>query len=236
MQMATRRLEVQITGDARKAKAAMGDVESRAGRMRSKLNGIAKGVAVGIAAGGVALAVGVVAGLKSAYTAALESRKISRETERVVRTTGKAAGVSAKYVGKYAGKLSMLTGVDDEVIAVRRERAADVHEGDRIKVGKPATTMFDQASARRAGHVVGVGHGPEDGSVIQVGKALNDPIKGITALCKAGRCVVHGAAEGADQDAGRVGRHARRPEDHPEASSPPSSVAPRRRRRLRWTS
>lgn len=181
--MATRRLEVVITGDASRAKNAMSDVESRAGRMRGKLLSIGKSVATGLAIGGVAVAGGVALGLKSAVEAALESQKIARETERVVRTTGGAAGVSAKQVGDYATSLSKLTGVDDELIQ-SGENLLLTFTDVQNKTGK-GNDIFNQATAAALDMSTALGTDMK-GATIQVGKALNDPVKGITALSRAG--------------------------------------------------
>lgn len=181
--MAQRKLEVVITGDARKAKAAMGEVEGRAGRMRSKLASIGKAAAIGIASAGVGLAVGVAAGLKSAYDAAQESAKISRETARVIKTTGKAANVTEKHVGDYAETLAELTGVDDELIQSGSNLLL-TFTNIRNEVGK-GNDIFDQATAMAVDMSTALGTDVKSAS-IQLGKALNDPIKGITALSRAG--------------------------------------------------
>jgi hypothetical protein len=92
-------------------------------------------------------------------------------------------------VDRLATRLSNLVGVDDEVIAAGANMLL-TFKGIRNEVGK-GNRIFDQASAvildmTAAMHQGEVSQQGLEKATIQVGKALNDPIKGITALTRVG--------------------------------------------------
>jgi hypothetical protein len=115
--------------------------------------------------------------------AAEESRAIGRQTEAVITSMGNASNITAAEVANLAEKLSKKAGIDDELIqsgqnvlltfaAVRNE----VGEGNQI---------FDRATTAALDMSVALGQDMQS-SVTQLGKALNDPISGITALTRVG--------------------------------------------------
>lgn len=121
---------------------------------------------------------------------ARESQKVGALTEQVIKSTGRAAGVSAKEVGDLSTALSLKTGVDDEVI----QRGANMlltFKNVRDEVGKnndifsQSVAITEDMAAAMAG---GQGGNQLDlkSSSILVGKALNDPVKGLTALTRVG--------------------------------------------------
>lgn len=147
-------------------------------------------VAQGIAAVGPALAgLAVGAGIKQFIDDARESAKVGRLTEQVVRSTGGAAKITADQVGDLATAISNKTGADDEAIQSGQNLLL-TFTNIRNGVGK-GNDIFNQASqaitdmtaALNGGEVTAEGM---KSSSIQLGKALNDPIKGVTALQKVG--------------------------------------------------
>lgn len=131
-------------------------------------------------AAGVGAVAGVV-GYKLA-SAAYESQKVMKQTEAIIKSTGSAANVTADQVGKLSTKLSMQIGVDDELI----QKSANL-----LLTFKQVTNqlgennqIFDRAviAAQDLGNVFG----SADAAAMQLGKALSDPEKGITALRRAG--------------------------------------------------
>ncbi len=150
--------------------------------------GSAKGVhtqmakVAGAFAGGV-LAAGTISYLKNSVAAAEESRKIAAITAQVVKTTGGAAKLTAAQVGDLAEKISLKTGVDDEAIQSAQNLLLTFTKV-RNEVGK-GNDIFTQASQIAVDMGVALKNGPEAGA-IQLGKALNDPIKGVTALSRVG--------------------------------------------------
>jgi hypothetical protein len=138
--------------------------------------GIKTGAVVGVAALGTL----AVAGVK-AFQAFEEAEAQSRKLNQVLDNMGESAAAPA--VEELAEKLRKLTGVDDEV----------------IKQGQTLLATFSNV-AQSAGDVGGVferatiaavdlsatGFGSVESASVMLGKALQDPEKGITALGRAG--------------------------------------------------
>jgi len=146
------------------------------------LDKAATNMAVGlakVAAAGAAVAGAI--GYKLA-AAAYESQKVMAQTEAIVKSTGGAAGVTAKQVAALSEQLSMQIGVDDELI----QKSANLlltFKQVQNQVGE-GNQIFNRAvtAAQDLGNVFG----SADAAAMQLGKALSDPEKGITALRRAG--------------------------------------------------
>jgi len=142
--------------------------------LTNTIKNVAKvGAAVGAAAG--------VIGFKLA-SAAYESQKVMAQTTAIIKATGGAAGVTASQVSKLSEQLSMQIGVDDELI----QKSANLlltFKQVQNQVGE-GNNIFDRAviTAQDLGNVFG----SADAAAMQLGKALSDPEKGITALRRAG--------------------------------------------------
>lgn len=156
-------------------------LNSASSGFKSTFGKISKVVALGM--GGAAVAM-----LGFAKDAA-ESAKVTRMVEQVVKSTGGVAGVSAEAVDKLATSISNKTGADDEAIASGAALLLTftnvkngVGEGNDI-FNQATQTAVDMAAAMNGGEVSADGL---KGANIQLGKALNDPIKGISALSKVG--------------------------------------------------
>jgi hypothetical protein len=131
-------------------------------------------------AAGVAVAAGAI-GYKLA-SAAYESQKVMAQTNAIIKATGGAANVTATQVSNLSETLSMQIGVDDELI----QKSANLlltFKQIQNQVGEN-NNIFDRAviTAQDLGNVFG----SADAAAMQLGKALSDPVKGITALRRAG--------------------------------------------------
>jgi hypothetical protein len=135
---------------------------------------------VGKLAAGVAVAAGAI-GFKLA-SAAYESQKVMKQTEAIIKATGGAAGVTAEQIAKLSGKLSMQIGVDDELIQKTANLLLTFKQVQN-QTGEN-NNIFDRAiiAAQDLGNVFG----SADAAAMQLGKALSNPVKGITALNRAG--------------------------------------------------
>ena len=133
---------------------------------------------------GAVLTAGVVIDFfKGAIAEAQEAAKVTRLTQAVIKSTGQAANVSAAQVADLAESMSELSGVDDEVI----QSGANVlltFTRIRNEAGK-GNDIFDQGTEAALNLSAALGTDLQ-ASMILVGKALNDPIAGLTALKKAG--------------------------------------------------
>jgi hypothetical protein len=151
--------------------------ESRTRRAGQQIGtGIRRGAA--LAAGGLSFLAGNVAlGLDSL----IELEKQTAQTNAVLKSTKGAAGITAQAVGQLAEKFEGLNAtIGDEVIR-SSENMLLTFTNIRGKAFEPALkAVLDLNTA--------MGNGPEGltKTAIQVGKALNDPSIGLTALRKVG--------------------------------------------------
>lgn len=118
--------------------------------------------------------------ISDGISAARETAKLNAQTDAVLKSTGNAAGTSAKHIADYASALSAAAGKslfgDDQI--QQSENMLLTFTNIRGKVLDAATAIsVDMAQA--------LGGAPKD-NAIQLGKALNDPIKGVTALTRVG--------------------------------------------------
>jgi phage-related protein len=179
-------LVVRITGKDTGLKATLVDAGHDVDRFGDRFDGLGHKMASfgKVAALGLgAAAVGVGAFLKSSAEAAEEARKVMAQTEAVIKSTGGAAKVSAKDIGTLADELAGFTGIDDEVIASGANMLL-TFTNIRNEIGK-GNNIFDQATKAALNMSVAMGTDMKS-SALLVGKALNDPIAGMTALTRSG--------------------------------------------------
>lgn len=160
-------------GDEAGAKAGTG--------LKSKLGASLKGVP-GLLAGAFVVKKGFDF-FASTVADARESQKVSAQTSAVLKSTGAAAGLSAAQVGDLATALSNKTGMDDEAIQ-SGENLLLTFTNIRNEAGK-GNDIFSQTSGIMADMSAALGQDTKS-SALQLGKALNDPIRGVTALQRVG--------------------------------------------------
>lgn len=131
--------------------------------------------------GAIAAAIGGY-GLKSAVDHAMtvwgEQEQAMAKLRGTLNATGGAAGFTAEQLMEYAGALQKSTTFGDEAI-INGEAILATFKNIRGDVFKEATgAMLDMTAVM----------GGEDlkGAAIQLGKALNDPIRGMAALAEVG--------------------------------------------------
>ena len=146
-----------------------------------KMGGGLKKVAFGIAGAFAGIQIGGF--LKGAVEEAAESAKIGRVTEQTIKATGAAAKVTADQVGALATSLSNKTAVDDELVQTGANLLL-TFKNIRNEAGKN-NNIFDKATAAALDLSAG-GFGSVESASVMLGKALNDPIKGVTALGRVG--------------------------------------------------
>lgn len=161
----------KLEGGSAKGAFALGTLDKSA---TAAVKGLAK------AAAGVAVVAGAI-GYKLA-SAAYESQKVMAQTTAIITATGGAANVTAQQVEALSQKLSMQIGVDDELIQSSanllltfKQVQNQAGEGNDI-FNRAVTSAQDLANV----------FGDANGAAKQLGKALSDPVAGITALRKAG--------------------------------------------------
>jgi len=141
------------------------------------LGGLASGalsVGLGVAAAGIA---GLGAGLTLAVSEAMGAQEVLAQTEAVIKSTGGAAGMTAQAIGDLATELSHNS----------RFAGDAIQEGENLlltftNIGAETFPMATQAMVDMA-----TAMGTDvSGGAIQLGKALNDPVAGISALSRVG--------------------------------------------------
>jgi len=135
----------------------------------------------GLIASGISALSGVVSGfVTDAFADARETQQLMAQTNAVITSTGGAAGVTAQHVADLASSLSDAAGKslfgDDQIQASTNLL---------LTFTNLKGAVLDSATAISVDMAQAMGGAPKD-SAIQLGKALNDPINGITALSRVG--------------------------------------------------
>lgn len=159
----------------------VGDSAEKAGKKGSGFGTMIKG-AMGIAAGAIAAA-GIGDFFKDSIAEARESQKVGALTAQVLKSTGGAAKISAAQVGDLATAISNKSGIDDEAI----QSGANLlltFKNIRNEAGK-GNDIFSQTTQIMTDVSAAMGQEPK-AAAIQLGKALNDPVKGIAQLNRIG--------------------------------------------------
>lgn len=169
------RLEVDRSGFDRDWSRAQRDVSHGSSVIGKTAKAGFLALGVGVAAAGTAL-------FKFSRDA-IEAQKVTEQTNAVIKSTGGVANVSAKDVDRLATSLMKKTGVDDEAIK-SGENMLLTFTRVRNETGK-GNDIFDRATRATLDLSVAMGKDMQS-SAILVGKALNDPIRGATALTRAG--------------------------------------------------
>src|SRR3954454_24978141 len=185
-----RKIAVEIVGDSRslerafKRSAAGADKFdrqiSKTGRGRKAFSGLTKGAGLLTGALGVG---GLTTAIQSSFGEMADSQKVAAQTAAVLKSTKGAANVTAGQVDKLATSLMNKSGVDDEAIK-SGENLLLTFTNIRNGVGKN-NKIFDNATGTLLDMSTALGQDTKS-SAIQLGKALNNPIKGITALQRVG--------------------------------------------------
>lgn len=168
-------LSKQIDGEVTGAGKAAG---GKAGK--GFLGGMGGTLKAGVAAVGIGAVVGLAT---SAAKAAQESAKVAAITDATIKATGGAANVTAAQVGELAASLSMKTGIDDEQIQTGQNMLLTFK--NVANAAGEGNDVFNQAS-EAALNLSAAGFGSVESASVMLGKALNDPLKGITALQRVG--------------------------------------------------
>jgi len=185
-------LKAVLIGEDRSMGRTFDNVGRKADGAKRKTGGFGKSFALlagPIGAGIAAIGLGGAAlgkftdFLGSSVAEARESEKVGKTTAQIIKATGGAAKVSAGQVGALAESLSEKAGVDDEVIQTGANMLL-TFKNVRNEAGQ-GSAVFDRATAA-AVDLSASGFGSVDSSAKMLGKALNDPLKGIGALGKAG--------------------------------------------------
>lgn len=185
------KIEIDVLAKAKQAQAQIRGVTGDLGGMKkatTSAGAVFKGVlgstvvTKGIEMAGAAIGK-MTDVLADSVAEARESQKVNATTAQIIKATGGAAKITSDQVGDLATAISNKTGVDDEAI----QSGANLlltFKNVRNEAGK-GSKIFDRAT-QAAADLSAAGFGSIEGSSKMLGKALNDPIKGISALGRAG--------------------------------------------------
>lgn len=166
-------LTIKILSDASKASAGMDDAASKTSKFQ-------KGLSSGAKVGAVALVGLAAAGTK----ATLAAEEVASANARVTQTLSNAGMDKATdRVLDYAKSLEGSLGIDEKVIKNTQAKLATFHS--LAASAGEAGGAFDRATLA-AQDMAAAGFGDAESNAVQLGKALEDPVKGITALNKSG--------------------------------------------------
>jgi hypothetical protein len=172
--MPTHREDVEIVVSAKdEATKTMRGIGSS---ISTAIGTFAGGAALNLATSGFqALSSAVAGGISDARDAA----QVFAQTQAVIASTGGAAGFTAEQIADMAGSLSAASGAslfgDDDI--QRGQNMLLTFTNIKETLPDATQTMLDMAQA------LGTDAG---GAAVQLGKALNDPIAGISALSRVG--------------------------------------------------
>lgn len=166
-------IAIEIAAKDSGASALINSIKGGLGSL-GDLAGGALTLGLGAAADGIA---GLGAGLSLAISEAMGAQEVMSQTEAVIASTGGAAGMTADAIADLAGSLSQNSRFADDAI----------QEGENLlltftNIGSDVFPMATQAMVDMA---TAMGTDAKSGA-IQLGKALNDPVAGISALSRVG--------------------------------------------------
>jgi hypothetical protein len=147
-------------------------------KAKSSFNGLSKTVG----ALGIGLGLGSLVSYAKTATQGFENAQIaSAKLANVMKSMG--VGEATRRVDAYAESLQLVTAVDADVIKATQTKLATFAELNKT-IGVTGGA-FDRATVA-ALDLAAAGFGSAESNAVQLGKALNDPIKGISALAKSG--------------------------------------------------
>jgi hypothetical protein len=180
-------LNVEILGEFKKLTSATTGAEKNLKGLQKSVGKISSGInktlgALGVGFGLYAFVDFTKNAIKGAEAAQVADRRLVQVTESM-SLFGTRTDVVTDRLIKFADKQELLTGVTAET--TKQVQASLMTFGGLAKTADDVGGSFDRATVA-ALDLAAAGFGSAETNAIQLGKALNDPIKGITALARAG--------------------------------------------------
>lgn len=174
---------VYIDANASGMRRGVEDAERSLNRLHSSGSKALKGLSIAATATGAVAFTGLAAAIATGTRELLAQEKATAQTAAVIKSTGGAANVTKKEIEGLASALQAQTGVADDAIQAN-ENLLLTFTNIRNEAGR-GNDVFTQATKTVLDMSVALG---QDGksSAIQLGKALNDPIAGVSALAEVG--------------------------------------------------
>lgn len=179
----TAELLVRLSADASGLQKTLGDASASTRQIERSFSTLGKSLE-GV---GTRLSLGLTLPLAAAAAVGvselMEQGKVAAQTAAVLKSTGGVANVSAKHLDTMSQSLMKKTGFDDEAIKSGANLLL-TFKNVRNEAGA-GNDVFDRATEAAADLSVAFGQDLNTSSK-QLGKALEDPINGVTALRKVG--------------------------------------------------
>ncbi len=185
--MPKRDLKFRYLGDAKSLQKASGKAGKALGGVDQKARKAGKGIgAMGSSMkliGGALVVGALVSGIKKAIERAEEMNSAYAATEQIILSTGGAAGLTGGQIKGMAAEMSLATGVDKALIIegqnlllTFKNIKEEAGEGNDV-FSRTQTVMLDLAAVMKT---------DAKSSALQLGKALNEPITGVSQLQRIG--------------------------------------------------
>jgi hypothetical protein len=180
-------LNVEILGEFKKLTAATQGAQNSLQKLQNGVGSIARGI--GRTVGALALTLGftsIVQGFKDSVAAAEEAAVANERIDSIALSMDEFGANTAKVtdrIKKFADEQQFLVGVDGDVIKATQAKLLTFR--NLTKTADKMGGSFDRATIA-ALDMAAAGFGEATSNATQLGKALNDPIAGITALNRAG--------------------------------------------------
>jgi hypothetical protein len=180
-------LNVEILGEFKKLTNATQGAQGSLKTLEGKVSGVANGIKKAVGALGIALGFNaIVNGFKDAVRAAEEAKSANDRIDAISKSMnefGNQAKKTTDRIKKFAEDQELLVAVDATVIKATQAKLLTFR--NLTKTADVMGGSFDRATMA-AIDMAAAGFGEATSNATQLGKALNDPIAGITALNRAG--------------------------------------------------
>lgn len=153
-------------------------VERRMQRLQGNLRTIGTRMSSIGSSMSLAITAPLTAFMARAIPAAAESRQALAQVESALASTGAAAGRSSAQLQEAAGHLQSISTFDDDDIL--RQGTANL-----LRFGNIAGDVFDRAQLAAVNYAARTGQSLSNAFAL-IGRALNDPIRGMTVLRRSG--------------------------------------------------
>jgi hypothetical protein len=180
-------LNVEILGEFKKLTEATKGSEKSLGGLENQAKKFSKGINTALATVGIGLSVAALVNfgkeaIRSAEAAQVADKRLGQVTKSMNLFGADTADVTDRLV-RFADQQELLTGVTAET--VKQVQASLITFGNLGKTANQLGGNFDRAT-KAALDLAAAGFGSAETNAIQLGKALQDPIKGLTALARSG--------------------------------------------------
>jgi len=173
-------ISISVIADAAKARAGFAEAERAAGGLSNQLKTVGKTVAGAFATQAI---FNFAKGALNAAEAANTSRSRIEQVATSMNVFGDEVGAVTDRLTKLADQTARNTGIDQNQIKLTQAKLLTFKE--LAVTADEVGGAFDRATMA-AIDMAAAGFGEASTNAVQLGKALNDPIKGITALSRSG--------------------------------------------------